>query len=176
MKEDILNPLLFIAALLFFINNVQAQSGNKITISVKDIQYDDPNFTALRESIKKNPKVKLIKPSYADGVAILSVNYAGEASQLWDEIANMFKQYFTMVEMGDDALTLNYLNPKKTDGKPTVVTNPPQVKTTDKKDCFDCEYYPMCEFDLTKSYGGKVYHGSEKMMNLLPIIIVKMEC
>jgi len=88
MKKNIFNPLLLITTLAVFIitNALQAQSVNKITIAVKEIKYDDPNFTALRESLKKNPKVKLVKPSYADGVAILSFTYAGEASQLWEEI------------------------------------------------------------------------------------------
>lgn len=83
MEKNILKPFLFIAVLCLFISNkVQAQSVNKITISVKDIGYEDPNFTALREALKKNPKVKLVKPSYSSGVAILSFMYAGEASQL----------------------------------------------------------------------------------------------
>ena len=61
MKKNILKPFLSIAVLcLFIITNTQAQSANKITISVKDIEYDDPNFTALRETLKKNPKVKLV--------------------------------------------------------------------------------------------------------------------
>ena len=159
MKKNIFKPLLFIAALFIFTNNVQAQSGNKITISVKDIQYDDPNFAALRESLKKNPKVKLVKPSYVAGVAILSFNYAGEAPQLWEEIPKTSKRFFALVEMGDDAITLNYLNPKTNSGNSTVVTNTPQTKTTNQKDCFDCDYFPMCAYDETLSFGGKEYRG-----------------
>ena len=162
MKKNILNPLLFIAALSVFTitNTVQAQSVNKITISVKEIEYDDPNFAALRETLKKNPKVKLVKPSYTAGVAILSFNYAGEASQLWEEIPKTSKRFFNLGELGDDAISLNYINPKKNPANSTAVTNAAQSKTTNKKDCFDCDYFPLCNYDVKKTFGGgHVYRG-----------------
>jgi hypothetical protein len=162
MRKNILNRLLFIAVLSLFniTNTVQAQSVNKITISVKDIQYDDPNFTALRETLKKNPKVKLVKPSYTSGVAILSFTYAGEASQLWEEIPKSSKRFFNLGELGDDAISLNYINPKKNEGNSSAVTNAAQTKTTNKKDCFDCDYFPLCKYDVTKTFGGgHVYRG-----------------
>lgn len=161
MKKNILNPLLFIATLFLFIitNTVQAQSVNKIIISVKEIKYDDPNFAALRESLKKNPKVKLVKPSYSSGVAILSFMYAGEASQLWEEIPKTSKRFFNLDGLEDNAISLNYVNPKQNAGNSTVATNPAQNKTTNKKDCFDCDYFPMCKYDVTLPFGGKQYRG-----------------
>ncbi len=162
MKKNILTPLFFIVTLSLCIitNTVQAQSINKITISVKEIKYDDPNFTALRESLKKNPKVKSVKPSYADGVAILSFTYTGEAPQLWEEIPKTSKRFFDLAGISNDAISLNYVNPQKNGANSTAETSAAQTKNINKKDCFDCDYFPMCKYDDTKKYdGGHIYRG-----------------
>lgn len=64
--------------------------------------------------------------------------------------------------MGDDAISLDYLNPKKNGGNSTVVANAAQSKTNNKKDCFDCDYFPMCTYDVTTKYNGRDFHGIRK--------------
>ncbi len=29
-----------------------------------------------------------------------------------------------------------------------------------KKDCFACDYFPMCSFDVSKSYNNRLFHGT----------------
>ena len=56
----------------------------------------------------------------------------------------------------DNAIALDYVKTKKTnvDVDKTATTN-----QANKKDCFDCDYFPICNYDETKSFGGKVYRA-----------------
>ncbi|MEP7254624.1 MAG: hypothetical protein ABI666_02555, partial [Ferruginibacter sp.] len=57
--------------------NTGAQSGKQVVINVSGIEYDDPNFTSFRETVKKTAKVSSVKPSYASGTATLTCVYQG---------------------------------------------------------------------------------------------------
>jgi hypothetical protein len=161
MKKNILKLPLCFAMLFILISmiKVQAQTAHKMIINVKEIEYDDPNFVALRESLKKNSKVKLVKPSYSSGVATLSFTYPGEAAQLWDELPKTSKRFFKLSDMSDDAISLAYSKPSKSTGSTTASASTSQSKSTNKKDCLECEYFPLCKFDVTKSFGGNIYKG-----------------
>ena len=150
MKSKFFNPLFF-ATVLFsslIVTTAYGQTPGQIVISIPGIEYDDPNFTALREALKKNTKVKSVTPAYASGTASITCTYTSNATDLWDEVPKNSKLVFKLAEIDDNSIKLDYTKAKKN----TSVA-------TSKKDCFDCDYFPMCTYDLTKSYGGRIFHG-----------------
>src|SRR5438105_4554388 len=85
--------LMFISFLFLTISFINAQS-NSISISVNGIEYDDPSFSLLKESLQKNKNVSSVKTGYDQGTAKISMNYNRTAQNLWDEIPQTTKQFF----------------------------------------------------------------------------------
>ncbi len=147
-----------------------SQTTKQITISVQGVEYEDPRFTALREMLKKNPKVRSVKPAFSEGIATLTLNYTGDASELWDEVPKSSKQSLKLEAIDDDTISLTSITGKnkttvsntasKSNNQPVknVTTKP---KNPDKKDCGDCEYFPICDYDGTKSFQGKIFRKLE---------------
>ncbi len=135
-----------------------SQATKQITISVQGVEYEDPRFTALRENLKKNPKIKSVKPAFSEGVATLTLNYTGDATELWDEIPKSSKQSFKLEEINDDTISLTGIitKSKAIDATPAGKNNNQAAK---KSNCFDCDYFPLCDYDVTISYGGKLFKG-----------------
>lgn len=153
-----LKKVILISVFTVVYNMLYSQVTKQITISVQGIEYENPGFINLRENLKKNTKVKSIKPSFSEGVAMLTINYPDDASQLWDEVAKPVKLPFKLEAIDDESISLTYAtgqNKKTAPSLPVKANN----KITKKGDCFDCDYFPFCVFDETKSYGGKIYHG-----------------
>ena len=135
-----------------------SQATKQITISVQGVEYEDAGFKALRETLKKNPKVRSVKPAFSEGIATLTLNYTGDASELWDEVPKSSKQSFQLEEIDDDTISLTSII-----GKSKATVSSPAAKSKNqpakKSNCFDCEYFPLCEYDVTISYRGKIYRG-----------------
>lgn len=88
--------------------NTLFHSNKKDTIQifVSDVEYDDANLTALKESLKKLKGGKFVNMQYKSSNAVLEVSYKGNSTQLWDEIPADSKKAFKIVEANDSNLTL----------------------------------------------------------------------
>lgn len=158
MKKPAFYSLTLIAGIFLnsFTTGIHAQTSKAVAISVSGIEYDDPNFTLLRETLKKNTRVKQVKSSYEAGTAQLAFTCNGDAAELWDEIPKTVKQLFKVTSIGGDLIKLDY---SKVQSNSSGTDKTVQKNNGNKKDCFDCDYFPMCTYDLTKSYGGRIFHG-----------------
>jgi hypothetical protein len=143
----------FVLILLTLSFKGYSQESKQITISVQGIEYDSPNFIALKENLKKNPKVKSLKPSYTSGIAILLFTYSGEASGLWDELPKSNKQFYKLETINENLIALIYIKPQSTN----AVSN--KIQTTNSNSSSGCDYFPLNNYDETISYGGKKYFG-----------------
>lgn len=142
--------MLFLSMLLIPSPTHAQSTTRQFIVLIEGIEYDDPDFTALKNVISKNPKVKSFRPSYTSGTATLSFTYPGESSQLWEDIPKTIKTHFKVTELKESSISLS----RATAQKNTIAS-----ANNKQKNCFDCEYFPMCNYDVEKSYGGKVYHG-----------------
>jgi len=137
-----------------------AQPGKQVVVNISGIEYDDPNFTSFREIVKKTAKVSSVKPSYVSGMATLTCVYPGTPSDLWDNIPKGLKQSFKLTSVNDNSIELDYTK-SKTNGAAYDKTS--GTNDVNKNNCFDCVYFPMCNYDVTKSYeGGKKFRGIRK--------------
>jgi len=163
MNKD-LKWLLVIAALIFSqgSNKISAQAGSKnqqVNISVSGIEYDDAAFAKLKLNIKSNKKVTDMKQSFAQNTARLTLNYAGEATGLWDEIPADLKQPFKITTIETNRIDLQSKNAIASNNPPVTNTTLASNATSGDNDCKNC-YWNMCNYDLTKSIGGKLYKGT----------------
>ena len=154
--------LLLIAVLIFLPATIKlyAQTGAKtqLSISVAGIEYDDAGFTKLKESIKSNKKVQDVKQSFSQNTAKLSLTYAGDATQLWDEIPAAVKQPFKITTIESNRIDLQLKNSTAVNTTPVTNANTVSNTTANNDDCKNC-YWNMCNYDVTKSIGGKLYKG-----------------
>lgn len=158
-------PALLLFA-IFVVHNSVAQPKNAtvknqdkaIIISVKGIEYDDPAFEDLRKSVKGNMKVKQANPAFTGDVAKISLQYRGNAAELWDELPQTCKQNFKVTAIDDNKIDLQL----KTTTKQTTAA----VTETKKEDCIDCYYYKSCGFDTSVTWNGNTYKGYKKKAGL----------
>jgi hypothetical protein len=154
--------LLLMAVLIFLPVTIKlyAQIGVKtqLSISLAGIEYDDAGFTKLKESIKSNKKVQDVKQSFSQNTAKLSLTYAGDATQLWDEIPAAVKQPFKITTIETNRIDLQLKNSAAVNTTPVTNANTVSNITADNNDCKNC-YWNMCTYDVTKSIGGKLYKG-----------------
>src|SRR5258705_6845454 len=156
--------LLVLATLIFLpaAVKVYGQTGTKtqVNISVAGIEYDDANFTKLKESIRNNKKVQDIKQSFSQNTAKLSLSYSGDATQLWDELPTAIKQSFKITIIESSRIDLQLKNPTTAGTNTVPVQNPNTASNTAaiNDDCKNC-YWNMCKYDVLKSFGGAIYKG-----------------
>ena len=132
---------------------ITAQSGNNIDISVKGIEYDDPGFSVLKESVRKNKNVTSLKSGYDQGIAKISFNDQQTATQLWDQLPQTTKQLFKLSTIDDTRIVLESRNSiKETTTKSAVAS----TTTHNMDDCKNC-YFNLCNYDGVKSYQGVIY-------------------
>ena len=150
-----------VAILVSFQINTLAQtktvSKNQITISITGIEYDDPSFGLLKESLLKNKNVTALKPGYDQGVAKITLSYPETAITLWEEIPKTTKEFFKLTTIDDTHIELTT---KTAVAQNNNVTVNPSLATANKvdDDCKNC-YWNMCNYDVVKSIGGKSYKG-----------------
>ena len=83
--------------------------GNKkdtIQIFIADVDYDDINLSALKESLKKIKGGKFVTMHYKASNAVLEVCYKGSSSELWDQIPVDSRKAFKITEASDYTMTL----------------------------------------------------------------------
>lgn len=130
---------------------VSGQTTNQITISVGNIEYSDPSFGLLKESVQKNSKVSSVKQYYNQSTGRLLLTYKGAAQDLWSELPKSTKDFFKINTLDDTHIVLS-LSGQSTVSKTT------QAKSTADDDCKNC-YWKLCNYDVVKSFGGKLYKG-----------------
>ena len=155
-SNSIQKTLLFIIVIFFSHVNSIAQS-NAISISVNGIEYDDPSFSLLKESLQKNKNVTAVKTSYDQGIAKISMNYNRAAQNLWDEVPQTTKQFFKISTINDNNIVLE----SKSAVKQTTVIKPNTTTTKADDDCRNC-YFNICNYDGTKSFQGKIFRQINK--------------
>lgn len=158
MKKNpgIKKALVFICFMLFAHSFTSAQS-NAISISVNGIEYDDPSFALLKETLQKNKNVSSVKTGYDQGTAKISMNYNRTAQNLWDEIPQTTKQFFKISTINDNNIVLE----SKSAVKQNTVPQSNTAKTRMDDDCRNC-YFNLCNYDGTRSFQGKIFKEINK--------------
>ena len=137
------------------IKSSQKTSGSEVILSITGIAYDDPAFSLMKESLQKIKNVSSLKTSYDQKTAKLSFIYPGSATQLWDELPNTAKQFFTVTTMDDSKIVLAGKNASGQNNSPTAVAN------NVDDDCKNC-YFNLCRYDGIKTFQGVVYKQINK--------------
>lgn len=152
---------LFLFLAMFAVHNSTAQPKNTapknqdkaITISVKGVEYDNPAFEDLRKSVKGNMKVKQASPGFTGDVAKISLQYQGNAAELWDELPQTCKQNFKVIAIDENKIELQL--------KTNTAQATSKTPETKKEDCIDCYYYKNCYFDTSIVFDGNLYRGNK---------------
>ena len=146
--------LLFFTLLLFGYLTGITQSTNQISISVGGIEYDDPGFSLLKESLQKNKKVSSFKQSFDKGTGKITLLSTSTAQDLWNEIPKTTKDLFKVTTIDDNHIVLaSRSSTDQTSGGKATTTS-----TTKEDDCKNC-YWDICKYDVLKSFGGAIYKG-----------------
>ena len=151
--------------------NIFAQTTKSITVTITGIEFDDANYTALRDQLKSSQKAKNIQQSYNAPAVKLLLQYNGSATDLWDDLPATIKQPFKLISINANNISL-------------------KLKTTTAENNSD-----MCSIQLTQKIAAtvqpvtwicanmtglklsRVLHGMELiMMRELIITDVKMVC
>lgn len=162
MKKSIFYSSLIIVYMLLnsLVTKIYAQTNKLVTISISGIENKDTNFITLREALKNNKKLKAVAARSSSGVINLVFSYFGDPEDLWDEVPKSSKQFFKLISIdeveGADLIKLAYTKQKSSSsGTDKIVVK----NNINKKNCFDCDYFPMCTYDVTKSYNGRIFRG-----------------
>ena len=139
--------------LLVFLGHLYgiAQS-NAISISINGVEYDDPGFLLLKESLQKNKNVASVKSGYEQNTATLSFGCTHSAQALWDELPQTTKQFFKVTAIHDNSIVLE----SRAAAKASPVDKSNAVNAPKDDDCRNC-YFNLCKYDGTKSFQGKIY-------------------
>jgi hypothetical protein len=148
----------FAALLLLFTTGKLFGQNSAINISVAGIEYDDAGFTRLKEKIKTNKKVQDVKQSFSQNTAKLTLTYAGDATALWDELPGEIKQSFKIITIDAGHIDLQAKNSSAGSNIPVTNTASNTNTSSNNDDCKNC-YWNICNYDVIKSFGGKMYKG-----------------
>ena len=86
MNSNFFKRGLLLHGIIFCINlNILAQS-TAICIFITGIEYDDPGFSLLKESIQKNKNVTSVKSGYDQCTPKFNLNYNRTAQNIWVEL------------------------------------------------------------------------------------------
>ncbi len=136
---------------------ISDQVYGQVFIQITGIEGTDSNCVRLREALqaKKETKVMGAKKDYPTGIYQIVSMYKGSASELWNNLPADVRQPFQLKSIKDQVISLNY----QSEG--VVLTNKKTATSANlkKKGCFECDYFPLCKYDVTKSYEGKVFRG-----------------
>lgn len=139
--------------LIICLNGI-AQSTNQVSISVTGIEYDDPGFNVLKEGLQKNKKISSFKQSFDKGTGKITFSSTGTAQDLWTEIPKTTKELFKVTTIDDNHIVLASKN--STDL--TTGSKATTASTNKEDDCKNC-YWNICNYDVLKSFGGKIFKG-----------------
>ena len=140
------------ALLLFFAQSYSLSQSNAINISVNGVDYDDPGFSQLKESIKKNKSATSVTAGYEQGTAKLSFTCTQKAQDLWEELPQSIKQYFRIVTIDNYGIVLQ----SRSAVKETAIPKNNTAIASKDDDCSNC-YFKLCKYDGIKTFQGVVY-------------------
>lgn len=139
-----------VCILLISFNHCIAQT-NAVSISVSGVEYDDPAFSLLKESLQKIKNVSAVKQTYTQGTGKLTVSYPGSAQSLWEAMPKSTKDFFKVTGIDDAQIGLQYKNAKETAVKTTQ-----EISSNKSDDCRNC-YWNLCKYDGIKTFQGVVF-------------------
>ena len=135
-------------------------SANQINVSITGIEYDDPGFALLKESLQKTKNVSSFKQSYDQGTAKIALTYKGNAQTLWDELPKTTKQFFKLTGINDNSIELQSKNALNENTVSAInTTSAPNSNKND--DCKNC-YINLCKYDDIKTFQGVAYKQMNK--------------
>lgn len=91
-------------------NTLFGGKRDTIEIFISNVEYDDANLSALKESLKKFKGGRLVNMQYKSSAAILQVFYKGNPTELWDQLPEESKKAFKIVDAENNSLTLTARN------------------------------------------------------------------
>jgi hypothetical protein len=155
----VFKPLFLIIVLIDCIL-VSHQVHAQVYIQISGIEGADSNCVRLVRTLQAKNETKVIsaKKDYTSGIYQIVSQYKGTASKLWNNLTADIRQPFKLKSINDEVISLNYQGegidkPMLIDKKTATAAN------LKKKGCFECDYFPLCKYDVTKSYGGKEFRG-----------------
>lgn len=138
-----------------------AQALNHITISVSGIEYDDPGFALLKESLQKNKKVSSLKTSYDQQIGMLTFSYQTSVADLWNELPKTTRDFFRVNSMNDSRIDIASRNAADQNAETKPASGGTATGNVNADDCKNC-YWDICHYDVVKSFEGKLYKGINK--------------
>lgn len=129
---------------MIFITRLFAQSGNTSMDTLKqgirnignmfkkagavkfviiNIDKNNNDLLSLEKNIQHTLNVKKVEDNYESNNAVLKISYKGKASDLWNTLSANAKQAFTLNQMNDSVVSLNYRYAKTTAQTSTVTNN-----------------------------------------------------
>jgi hypothetical protein len=95
------------------IGNMFKKAGT-VKFIINNIDNSNTDLLSLKKGIQKTLNVKKVEDSYEVNDAILNISYKGKASDLWNTLSANAKQAFTLNQMNDTLVSLNYRYAKTT--------------------------------------------------------------
>jgi hypothetical protein len=80
------------------------------TISISEIDYGDPNLSALKDELKKIKGIKSVSTEFQSNTITLKIPFNGKPTDLWDKLPSNSKVPFKVIEATNSNLVLEYLN------------------------------------------------------------------
>jgi hypothetical protein len=111
------------------IGNLFKKAGT-VTFTINGIDNNSNDLLSFKKNIQQTVNVKKIEDGYAANIATLKITYKGKATDLWNTLSANAKQAFTVNQMNDTSINLNYRYAKKTE--PTSVVNNQNTITNNK--------------------------------------------
>ena len=95
------------------IGNMFKKAGT-VKFIINNIDNSSTDLLSLKKNIQQTLNVKKVEDSYEANDAILKISYRGRASDLWNTLSANAKQAFTLNQMNDTLVSLNYRYAKTT--------------------------------------------------------------
>lgn len=85
-----------------------------VTFTINNIDNGSNDLLLLKKNIQQTINVKKIEDNYEQTTATLKISYKGKATDLWNSLSANAKQAFTLNQMNDSLVSLNYRYAKTT--------------------------------------------------------------
>ncbi|HEY0580304.1 MAG TPA: hypothetical protein VGC75_06325 [Candidatus Nitrosocosmicus sp.] len=95
------------------IGNVFKKAGT-VRFTINNIDNTNNDLLLLKNNIQQTINVKKIEDSFEQNTATFKILYKGKASDLWNNLSANTKQAFTLNQMNDSIVSLNYRYAKTT--------------------------------------------------------------
>ena len=103
------------------IGNMFKKAGT-VKFIINDIDNNSKDLLLLKKNIQQTLNVKKVEDNYESNNATLKISYRGKASDLWHTLSANAKQAFTLNQISDSVVSLNYRYAKTT-AQTSPVTN-----------------------------------------------------